>query len=123
MVTAPRWINLSKREADIFIRFPKPEGRRLFIRKIGKFRIGLYASKEYLARHGVPKRKADLDEHGFVDYIDDLIEIGAVRWLADIVTPRNTAFRSSSLIAQYQAPRRDWAPPPCRLSWPYIIQA
>ncbi len=101
MVTAPRWINLSKREADNFISFPRPEGRRLSIRKIGKFRIGLYASKEYLARHGAPKRKADLDEQGFVDYIDDLIEIGAVHWLADIVTPRNTVFRSSSLWRLY----------------------
>jgi len=101
LVTGPRWINLSKREADIFISFPKPEGKRLVIRKIGKFRIGLYASKEYLARHGAPKRKADLDEHGFVDYIDDLIEIGAVRWLGDIVSPKNVVFRSSSLIAQY----------------------
>ncbi len=75
----PRWINLSKREADIFIRFPRPERRGLSIRKIGKFRIALYASKEYLARHWALKRKADLDEHGFVDYIDDLTEIGAVR--------------------------------------------
>jgi len=101
LVTAPRWINLSKREADIFISFPKPEGKRLVIREIGKFRIGLYASKDYLVKNGTPKRKPDLDKHGFVDYIDDLIEIGAVRWLGDIVSRKNVVFRSSSLIAQF----------------------
>lgn len=101
LVTASRWISLSRREADIFISFPKPEGRRLAARKIGEFRVSLFAASAYLEKRGVPQTKADLDEHDFVDYIDDLIEIPAVRWLADILVPRQVVFRSSSLIAQY----------------------
>ena len=101
LVTAPRWINLSKREADVFISFPKPSERRLTTRKVGEFRVFLYASNDYLEQRGEPRTKDELDRHDFVDYIDDLIQIQAVRWLADIVLPRQVVFRSSSLIAQY----------------------
>jgi DNA-binding transcriptional LysR family regulator len=101
LVTASRWINLSRREADIFISFSKPDERRLLVQKIGTFKVGLFASSDYLSRRGTPKTKADLEEHSFVDYVDDLIEITAVRWLADLVKPRQVVFRSTSLIAQY----------------------
>jgi len=36
LVTSTKWISLSKREADIFISFPKPEGPRLSVKKIGE---------------------------------------------------------------------------------------
>ena len=49
----------------------------------------------------MPERKAELEGHDFVDYIDDMIQIQAVRWLTDVVVPRNVVFRSTSLIAQY----------------------
>lgn len=101
LVTASRWINLSKREADIFISFSKPAERRLVIKKIGEFNISLFASTAYLERHGEPESKADLEAHEFVDYIDDLIQIQAVRWLADILLPRQVVFRATSLVAQY----------------------
>jgi len=101
LVTSSQWINLSKREADIFISFTKPTERRLSVSKIGEFRVSLFASKAYLKRKGVPERKSDLERHEFIDYIDDLIQIQAVRWLADVFTPRQVVFRSTSLIAQY----------------------
>ena len=103
LVTAPRWINLSKREADIFISFSKPSERRLAVRKVGEFRAFLYASGGYLKQMGEPRSLADLDKHDFVDYIDDLIEIPAVRWLHDVAVPRRVVFRSSSLVAQYNS--------------------
>ncbi len=101
LVTSSHWINLSKREADIFISFTKPAERRLSMRKVGEFKISLYASEDYLRRKGFPQTKSDLNHHEFVDYIDDLIQIQAVRWLADIFSPRQVVFRSTSLIAQY----------------------
>lgn len=103
LVTAPRWINLSKREADVFISFSKPSERRLAVRKIGEFQTFLYAASAYLRRMGEPKDVSDLDQHDFVDYIDDLIEIPAVRWLHDVAVPRRVVFRSSSLVAQFNS--------------------
>jgi len=103
LVTASHWINLSKREADILISFPKPNGHRLVCNKIGEFQLCLYAAPSYLQKHGEPKTLSDLDNHYFVDYINDLVQISAVRWLSDILRRPNVIFRSSSLVAQYHA--------------------
>ncbi|UOM35730.1 LysR family transcriptional regulator [Acuticoccus sp. I52.16.1] len=103
LVTASNWINLSKREADILISFPRPQGQRLNCNKIGEFQLRLYASHEYIAHRGMPARLADLETHDFIDYIGDLIQISAVRWLSDIMRRPNIVFRSSSLVAQYHA--------------------
>ncbi len=101
LVTTSRWISLTKREADVFISFPKPSDRRLSTEKIGAFNVGLYAAPAYLKKFGRPKTKSDLDDHYFVDYVEDLVEIEAVGWLSEIYSPRNVSFRSTSLIAQY----------------------
>lgn len=103
LVTASNWINLSRREADILISFPRPQGQRLISNKIGEFQLRLYASRDYLDRRGCPARLSDLEDHAFVDYIGDLVQISAVRWLSDIIRRPNVVFRSSSLVAQYHA--------------------
>lgn len=103
LVTSSRWINLSRQEADIFISFSKPDEKRLKVKKAGNFRISLFASQAYLNKRGMPSSKSDLNRHDFVDYIDDLIQIHAVRYLHDIIKPRRVVFRSTSQIAQYSS--------------------
>lgn len=105
LVTASNWINLSKREADILISFPRPNGLRLACEKIGEFQLRLYASHSYIARRGEPQNAAELEGHDFIDYIGDLIQIPAVRWLSDVIRRPKVVFRSSSLVAQYHAAR------------------
>ncbi|MDD9978621.1 MAG: LysR family transcriptional regulator, partial [Boseongicola sp.] len=103
LVTASDWINLSKREADVLISFPRPRGHRIASEKIGEFALFLYASPEYLAAHGKPRSISDLKQHQYVDYIDELVVISAVRWLSDVLRDQETVFRSTSLVAQYHA--------------------
>ncbi|WP_346907444.1 LysR family transcriptional regulator [uncultured Roseibium sp.] len=107
LVTAAHWINLSKREADILLSFPAPTGRRLNVTKIGEFRLWLYASPTYLKDHGEPQKVEDLKDHRFIDYIDDQVQIDAVRWLSDAVGEVTPSFRSSSLIAQFMSASSD----------------
>lgn len=103
LVTASHWINLPKREADVLISFPKPNGHRIDSEKIGEFALFLYASHDYLEQHGTPATIDDLKKHRFVGYIDELIMIPAVRWLSDVLRNQDTQFRSTSLVAQYHA--------------------
>lgn len=103
LVTASHWINLSKREADILISFPKPQGRRIDVTKIGEFALHLYATPQYLRAHGVPKTIDDLKQHRLIDYIDELVQISAVRWMSDMIQEPTAEFRSTSLVAQYHA--------------------
>lgn len=103
LVSSPQTVNLTRRDADLFLSFFKPSGRGLIVQKIGAFELRLYASPAYLRRHGRPRSIDDLSNHIYVDYIDDLIAIDAVRWLADVVKYPKTVFNSNSVIAQYHA--------------------
>lgn len=103
LVTASHWINLSKREADILISFPKPQGRRILVEKIGEFALHLYATPAYLKAAGVPHTMEDLKQHRLIDYIEELVQISAVRWLSDMIHEPPADFRSTSLVAQYYA--------------------
>lgn len=103
LVTAAHWINLSTREADILISFPKPQGRRISVSKIGEFALHLYATPSYLNLHGAPGTIDDLNQHRLIDYIDELVQISAVRWLSDMIHEPPAEFRSTSLVAQYHA--------------------
>lgn len=103
LVTERHLISLTKREADLFVSFVHPTGPRLIVKRIGSFRLALFASSEYLNRHGVPGNRGDLSAHTFVDYVEELVAIQPVHWLLDVHEPSNVAFRSSSMHAQQNA--------------------
>jgi DNA-binding transcriptional LysR family regulator len=103
LVTSAQLVSVSRREADVFLSFFKPEGRALESRPAGTFALGLYASPAYLARHGEPKSAADLPLHRFVSYVDDLIQVDAVRWLDEVIRAPTLALQSNSMLAQMTA--------------------
>ncbi len=103
LVTERHLVSLTKREADIFISFVPPTGSRLAVKKLGSFRLALYASRDYIERRGIPKDCSELAAHTFVDYVEDLVAIQPVHWLLDVLEPTNVAFRSSSMHAQQNA--------------------
>jgi DNA-binding transcriptional LysR family regulator len=103
LVTERHLINLTKREADISVSFVPPQGQRLRVRKVGAFRLALFSSERYLARRGRPATRAELQDHDFVDYVDDLVAISPVHWLLEVLTPSNVVFRSTSMAAQQTA--------------------
>lgn len=103
LVTERHLINLTKREADISVSFVPPQGPRLKVRRVGAFRLALFASDRYLALRGRPVTRADLQDHDFVDYVDDLVAIEPVHWLLEVLRPSNVVFRSTSMAAQQTA--------------------
>ncbi len=103
IVTAMLIANLTKREADISLGLARPTGPRLVARRVARCDVHLYASQAYIERHGEPKRIEDIDQHVFVDYIEDLIEIPALKWFRDTVGQRRVVFRSTSPLAQMSA--------------------
>lgn len=103
LVNAQHALNLSEREADLSINMVSPEHGRLIVRKVGQFTVGLYGAASYLAAAGTPKTVADLQNHSFITYVDELISVPQVRWLTDLVPDPKTPFVCTSLTAQYHA--------------------
>lgn len=100
LITSPHQVHVNRREADVFLSFYPYEAKGLDIMPVGKFKLYLYASDEYIRNHGIPENKEQLKQHKFVSYIDDLVELDTVRWLDEIIANPQIVFSSSSMIAQ-----------------------
>lgn len=58
--------NLTFREADIAVRMHRPRQLALIARHLGDMPLAAFASRDYVARKGVPKGPADLPRHDWV---------------------------------------------------------
>jgi DNA-binding transcriptional LysR family regulator len=91
-----RIADLAKGEADLAIRALRPVGNTLLARKLGTFRLGLYASSDYLRRQGVPRRLQELTRHAFVGLTASAARNPTQHWLAELGVER-TSFCVSSV--------------------------
>ncbi|NLJ51833.1 MAG: LysR family transcriptional regulator [Alcaligenaceae bacterium] len=98
-----RFIDQSRREADIFITIDRPLRGNYVYRLLSDYRLRLYASPQYLKRHDVINDLQDLAQHQFIDYIDEFIISDELKYLSHIIPDANVVFKSNSLVAQLQA--------------------
>lgn len=103
IVAMPRIFSLSKREADIAIGLSRPAEGRLVSRKLTDYSLGLFAGRGYLAAAKPIRTRADLVEHNFISYIDDLIFAPELDYMPQISRRVRPRLKSSNLIAQMQA--------------------
>src|SRR3954453_6248822 len=73
LVSIPQTVDLSRKEADIFLSFFNPNHRGLKSSLFGRFSLHLYSSPAYLQNHGQPRSREELKNHVYVGYIDDLL--------------------------------------------------
>ena len=66
--TATQVLNLAKREADIAVRTVRPDNPDLVARRLACWDMGLFASQDYLQRHGEPVRGSAFAGHDLVVY-------------------------------------------------------
>ncbi|WP_035715523.1 LysR family transcriptional regulator [Azorhizobium doebereinerae] len=105
LLAMPRVFSLSKREADVAISVSRPQEGRLHARKLTDYRLGLYAGRSYLERHGPIATRAALVRHAFVGYIDDLIYAPELDYVPLVSRELKPKVKSSNLVAQMQATR------------------
>ncbi|MGB1208459.1 MAG: LysR family transcriptional regulator [Paracoccaceae bacterium] len=104
IVSVPRVVNLSRREADIAITVSPPTGGRLTVQKITDYHLSLAASRAYLDRAGPITSVEDLRHHPIVGYIPDMIFDKELDYLADMGLDRVT-LGSNSVAVQFQCLR------------------
>lgn len=68
LICEDRELDLAMREADVAIRLSAPTQPDLVKRRLLTVHNHIYATREYIERHGEPKNVDDLDKHAIVVY-------------------------------------------------------
>lgn len=104
-------VRLAAEEADIVIRLVRPSQGNYRIRKVGTILFGLYASPEYVRKHGTPQSPDELLGHRVIGWTEDLGFLTMARWLASHCPGVRPSLRLTSFAAQVEAVRGNagWA--------------
>ena len=105
LLTLQQIVALSRREADLAISLQPPETGRFFREKVTNYSLFVYGSREYLDAHPPIKSRADLKDHRFFGYIDDLVFVRGLDYLDEVGKGIRARLQSSSLHAQSEAVR------------------
>lgn len=105
IVANPGFLSPALREVDIAITLGAPQDKRLVVERLTDYRLGLYASRDYLAENGTPKSVQDLIGQRLVGYIDDLLYANELRYLDEIHPDLKPSVSSSSIHAQMEIVR------------------
>lgn len=97
--------DLLQREADIAVRMVRPSQQAVVARRVGIVQVGLFASPDYLARHGTPATVAELAGHSLVGPDGDTDWLRRLRLQFPMMARERLALRVDSNLAQLAAIR------------------
>lgn len=109
LLPVPRFVNLSKREADLAVSIERPESGAYVVCKLTDYRLQLYATRSYLERNPTISTQSDLQMHRFIGYVDELIFSTELRYLSKLAPHAPVQLRSTSISAQFFAARQGQA--------------
>lgn len=84
IVVENRTLDLYRREADIAVRFGRPQQLELVVRKSIAYHYGLYAASAYLDQHGRPRSLKSLAKHQFISYDETIFNNTALKRLESV---------------------------------------
>lgn len=106
LLAVPRFVNLSKREADLAVNIERPETGPYIVSKLSDYRLQVYATRKYLDEHRTITKLGDLQEHRLIGYVDELAFSAELRYLDKLAPGSTVPLRSTSIVAQLHAARR-----------------
>ncbi len=104
--------DLHRREADIAIRHARPEQPDLIARLVGETTAHMYASVEYLDRHGRPQSPRDLSEADFVGGEQPERYLPGLNALGLSLRPENFKVTTTSGSVMFELVRRGFGVSP-----------
>lgn len=104
-------VRLALEEADLILRLVRPSKGNYRMRKLGVIRFGLYASPDYIRRHGTPLRPEDLHRHRMIGWTEEQRFLTMASWLERLCPGLRPSLRLMSFAAQMEAVRNHagWA--------------
>ena len=103
-LTDERLFRLEYGEVHVAIRAGNPpEQPDNVVQKFYRQKFGLYASEEYIARHGLPESLEDVGNHRFVGSADEVIRAPFFKWMHDNIPAKNICYRVNQITAMRAA--------------------
>lgn len=96
-------VSLSRREADLAVTLSAPTEGRLTARKLTDYTLGFYAAAGYLAKRPPILTVDDLRDHRLIGYIEDLVYVPELDYLAQLKVAEPPKLKSSNVVAQLRA--------------------
>jgi DNA-binding transcriptional LysR family regulator len=103
LLPLPRFLKLSKLEADLTISIERPPQTSLIVSKLCDYRLKMYVSREYLKQAPHIAQLDDLREHPLISYVRNLVWSEELNYLDSILPDATPRFSSTSVVAQYMA--------------------
>ena len=100
LVLNNRLEDLMKREADLAVRMVRPTQVALIAKKIGDSPIGLFAHRDYLARHGTPETLSEIQGHIGIGPDEDKQVIEALQKKGLSISDEMFSIRTDNQVAQ-----------------------
>ncbi|WP_138417619.1 LysR family transcriptional regulator [Sinomonas gamaensis] len=85
LITVTRRAMQQRSGVDIEVVVGEPQVHRAEAVRLGDYTLGMYASRDYLARHGAPETPEELARHGLVYFVDSMLQVD------DLDAPRRLA--------------------------------
>ncbi len=105
LVPLPRSFSLSRREADIIVTIERPKLGRAVIKKLTDYSLSVYATADYLERHGPIASTSDLGNKLFITYVEDIAYSRALDYTAELGKLMRRHYECGSVVAQMEAVR------------------
>ena len=100
-------LDLTRRQADVAIRFYSPRQTELIARPLAQVRFALCASPAYLAKHGTPTKISDLDAHSIIAFGQTAPDyLRSANWILEVGdpdSPRKPVLTLNNLFGLTQA--------------------
>lgn len=97
LLTGNRVVDLSRGEADVAVRFVPTTQPELVVRRVTDIGWALFASPEYLGRHGPVGAPADLAGHRVIGFEEPITQAPGALWLASHCAAAEVVLRGNSI--------------------------
>lgn len=102
LATGSGRLDLARREADVALRYFRPESGELVSRRVGRVAQAAYASHAYLASHPRPVQGGSLSDHDVVA-LDERIQTPTTEMVGEQLRGARVVLRASNTLALREA--------------------
>ena len=105
LVTVTRVATHHRSGVDIDVVVGQPSVQRAKAVRLGEYVLGMYGSRDYLARHGTPTTVAEMSEHGLVYFVDSMLQVNDLDAPRRLVPGMRDALASTNVFVHVEATR------------------